>query len=160
MEVRKEDLKAATVFYDICEMLDKNEWTYKKNVEELRIEFGAQGEDLPIELVIWVDADRQLVKVFSHLPYVISEKKRIEVAIAVSVINNTMVDGCVDFDLSTGHLFFRITNSYRDSDISQAVYEYLVYCACQTIDNFNDKLLMLSKGAISVEQFIELYEAE
>ena len=65
MEKRKEDLAAAQVYYDLCKMLDGEGWKYKKSVEDLRIECGAQGEDLPIELNIKVDAERQLVMVLS-----------------------------------------------------------------------------------------------
>lgn len=160
MEKRKEDLAAAQVYYDLCKMLDGEGWKYKKNVEELRIECGARGEDLPIELNIKVDAERQLVMVLSHLPYRIPEDKRIDIAIAVSVVNNRLVDGCVDYDITTGNLFFRMTNSYMDSTIGGEVYKYLLYCACQTIDSFNDRLLMLSKGMIDIAKFIELCEKE
>ena len=59
-----------------------------------------------------------------------------------------------------GLVFFRMTNSYMDSNLSSEVYKYLLYCASQTIDAFNDKLLMLSKGIIDVEQFIKLYNKE
>ena len=160
MEKRKEDLAAAQVYYDLCKMLDGEGWKYKKNVEDLRIECGAQGEDLPIELNIKVDAERQLVMLLSHLPYRIPEDKRIDIAIAVSVVNNRLVDGCVDYDITTGNLFSRMTNSYMDSTIGGEVYKYLLYCACQTIDSFNDRLLMLSKGMIDIAKFIELCEKE
>lgn len=160
MAVTKEAMKAAQVYHDFCGMLDGEGWKYQKDDENLRIECGARGEDLPIDLVIKVDVDRQLVTLISHLPYVIPQDKRIDVAVAVGVINNLLVDGCVDYDLSDGHLFFRMTNSYRGSTIDKEVYKYLLYCACQTIDGFNDKLLMLSKGIIDVQKFIALYSEE
>lgn len=153
-------LAAAKVYYDFCKMMDDEEWTYEGNEEKLSIVCGAVGEDLPIELNIRMDVDRQLVLVLSRLPYKVPEEKRVDVAVAVSVINNVLVDGSVDFNLESGHVFFRITNSYMDSNLSGEVYGYLLYCACQTIDTFNDKLLMLSKGIIDVEQFIKLYNKE
>lgn len=160
MAATKEELKAAQVYRDICEMLDENGWNYKKVEEKLTIETGARGDDLPMDLTIKVDVKRQLIMLLSHLPYVISEDKRVETALAVSVVNNMLVDGCIDYDLSDGHIFFRMTNSYRDSDISKEVYKYLLYCACQSVDDFNDKLLMLSKGIIDLEKFTELYSKE
>ncbi len=160
MAEMKESRKAAQVYSDICKMLDEAGWNYKKNEEELKVETGARGDDLPIELTIKVDVERQLVMLISHLPYVIAEDKRVDVAVAVSVINNLLVDGCVDYDLSDGHVFFRMTNSYRDSVLDKEVYKYMLYCACQTIDGFNDKLLMLSKGIIDFQKFAELYGKE
>ena len=153
-------LAAAKVYYDFCKMMDDEKWKYERNEENFSISCGAVGEDLPIELNIRVDVERQLVMVLSRLPYKIPEEKRVDVAVAVSVINNTLVDGNVEFNLESGHVFFRMTNSYMDSNLSSEVYGYLLYCACQTIDTFNDKLLMLSKGIIDVEQFIKLYNKE
>ena len=153
-------LAAAKVYHDFCKMMDDEEWTYEGNEEKLSIVCGAVGEDLPIELNIRMDVDRQLVLVLSRLPYNIPEEKRIDVAVAVSVINDTLVDGNVEFDLMEGRVFFRMTNRYMDSNLSSEVYKYLLYCASQTIDAFNDKLLMLSKGIIDVEQFIKLYNKE
>lgn len=160
MKESSKHLAAAKVYYDFCKMMDDEEWTYEGNEEKLSIVCGAVGEDLPIELNIRMDVDRQLVLVLSRLPYKVPEEKRVDVAVAVSVINNVLVDGSVDFNLESGHVFFRMTNSYMDSNLSSEVYKYLLYCASQTIDAFNDKLLMLSKGIIDVEQFIKLYNKE
>ncbi len=150
-------IQAKQVYQAFCTMMDREEWNYTKREEDLIIDTGARGEDLPMDLKIRVDAERELVQVFSRLPYAIPQDKRLEIAVAVSIINNQLVHGCVDFDRASGNLFFRMTNSYRDSLISDEVYKYLLYCACQTIDSFNDKLLMLSKGIIDIEKFIELY---
>lgn len=160
MKESSKRLAAAKVYYDFCKMMDDEKWKYEGNEENFSIVCNAVGEDLPIELVIRMDVDRQLVLVLSRLPYNIPEEKRVDVAVAVSVINNTLVDGSVDFNLESGHVFFRMTNSYMDSNLSSEVYRYLLYCACKTVDTFNDKLLMLSKGIIDVEQFIKLYNKE
>lgn len=151
--------RAKYIFSTLCQALDKNDWRYKKDEEDLSIECGAQGDDLPIELKIRVDAERQLVLLISFLPFAISEEKRIDVAIAVSTINNVLVDGCFDYDVSSGKLLFRMTNSFMDSMLSEEVFTYLLLCSCKTIDDYNDKLLMLSKGLLSIEQFISSFDS-
>ena len=158
MGATKEQLAtAAQVYQDFCVTMDEMGWKYRKNAEKLEIETGAKGDDLTIELTIKVDAERQVVTVLSHLPYVIDKEKRIDAVVAVSVINNSLVHGCVDYVPTDGHVFFRMTNSYLDSKLDKEVYKYLLLCSCTTIDNFNDKLLLLSKGMININQFIELY---
>ncbi len=152
--------KARQVYQGFCAMMDSNDWNYNKNEEELIIEAQARGDDLPMKLTIKVDAERQLVRVLSPLPYTIAKDKRLDAAVAVSVVNNAVVSGYLDYDIAEGHLFFRMVNSYRDSLLEQEVYKFLLYAACQTIDSFNDQLLMLSKGIISLEQFIKLYTKE
>ena len=146
--------QAKIAFGTLCQALDKHEWHYKKDEEKLSIECGAQGEDLPMEITIKVDADRMLAMLISHMPFVIQEDKRLDVAIAVSAINNALVDGCFDYDIASGHMFFRMTNSFLESKISEEVFVYMLYCSCQTIDEYNDKFLMLAKGMISIEQFL------
>ena len=47
-----------------------------------------------------------------------------------------------------------MTNSFLESKISEEVFAYMLYCSCQTIDEYNDKFLMLAKGMISIEQFL------
>ena len=146
--------QAKIAFATLCKTLEENDWVYKKDDEKLIIECSARGDDLPMEITVKVDADRMLVLLLSHLPFVIQDDKRIEIAIAVSAINNALVDGSFDYDLMSGHLFFRMTNSFLESQLSEQVFAYMLYCSCHTIDNYNDKLLMLAKGMISVEQFI------
>lgn len=146
--------QAKAVFDTLCQALEHHEWHYEKDEEKLSIECGAQGEDLPMKLTIKVDAERMLIMVLSHMPFVIQEDKRLEVAIAVSAINNALVDGCFDYDVASGHMFFRMTNSFLESTVSEEVFSYLLFCSCQTIDEYNDKFLMLAKGMLSIEQFL------
>ncbi len=154
MADEKKLAQAKEVFETLCRTLDNHEWKYSKDEEKLSIECGAQGEDLPMNLTLKVDAERSLVMLLSHIPFPIPEDKRLDVAIAVSAVNNRLVDGSFDYDITKGNMFFRLTNSYLESVLGEDVIAYMLFCSCQTIDEYNDKFLMLAKGIISVEQFI------
>ena len=138
----------------LCKALDNNDWKYKKDEEKLTVECGAQGDDLPMEITIHVDAERQIVLLFSKLPFAIQEDKRLDVAIAVSAVNNVLADGCFDYDVTNGRMYFRMTNSFMDSVLHEEVFAYMLYCSCKTIDDYNDKFLMLAKGMIEMEKFL------
>lgn len=146
--------RAQKVYGTLCSTLDSHEWHYKKDEEKLSIDCGAQGEDLPMEITIKVDAERQLIMLLSHLPFVISEDKRLDVAIAVSAVNNKLVDGSFDYDIADGHMFFRMTSSFIESEIGNDLFTYMLMVSCHTIDEYNDKFLMLGKGMMSIEDFI------
>lgn len=146
--------RAQKVYETLCATLDKQEWHYQKNDERLSIECGAQGEDLPMEITIKVDSERQLIMLLSHLPFVISEDKRLDVAIATSVVNNKLVDGSFDYNVADGHMFFRMTSSFIESDVGNELFVYMLMVSCHTIDEYNDKFLMLGKGMMSIENFI------
>lgn len=149
--------KAKATFATLCQALDNMSWRYKKDEEKLSIECGARGDDLPMDITIKVDADRMLVLLLSHFPFTIQEEKRLDAAIAVSAINNVLVDGCFDYNISSGNMFFRMTNSFIESTMGEEVFKYMLLCSCKTIDEYNDKFLMLSKGMITVEQFLSTF---
>lgn len=154
MSDQEKMIQAKAVFDTLCSVLDKNDWKYKKNEEKLQIECGVQGEDLPMEVTISVDAERMLVILLSSMPFVVSENKRLDIAIAVSVINNMLVDGSFDYDVTSGHMFFRMTNSFIESEISEELFLYLLLCSFKTIDEYNDKLLLISSGTLTIEKFL------
>ena len=146
--------RAQKVYRTLCATLDSHELRYEKDDKDLKINFEMQGEDLPMEIRIVVDEERQLITLYSHLPFVISEDKRLDVAIATSIVNNDMIDGSFDFDVTNGHMFFRMTSSFIESEIGGELFTYMLSISCHTIDEYNDKFLMLGKGMMSIEDFM------
>ena len=90
---------ARATFKTLCKALETNDWKFKSDVEGMSVFCCACGEDLPIDINIKVDAERMLVWLASKMPYEIQKDKLIEIALAVSVINNSLVDGSFDFDI-------------------------------------------------------------
>lgn len=154
MADEKQLKQAQETFSTLCQTLDGHKWRYKKDEDDLSIECGAQGDDLPMEITLKVDADRQLFLLLSRLPFVTPEDKRLDTAVAVSFVNNMLVDGSFDYDIKSGHMIFRMTNSFLESKLGEDAFSYMLFCSCKTIDDYNDKFLMLSKGMMSLEQFI------
>ena len=74
---------------------------------------------------------------------------------AVCVANYGLVNGTFDYDLSDGEIRFRIVSSFRESILSEELFNYMVLVAASTIDDYNDKFLMVSKGMLTIQQFIE-----
>lgn len=152
----EKDLKQAqSVYKALCEMLDEHEWHYEKDKDELSITCGAQGEDLPMKIIIKVDRDRQLVSLFSQMPFAVPENRRTALAVAVSQANNGMVDGSFDYDYLSGRIIFRMTSSYRESLVGKELFDYMLMCACYTIDEYNDKFLMVAKNEMTPDEIID-----
>ena len=135
--------------------LDERKWVYNTDEENLHFDFKVSGDDLPMQMIIRIDDERQLIRVFSMLPFDMAEDKRIEGAIAVCVANCGMVDGGFDYNLNDGSILFRNVATYRDSDLSATLVQYLISVCCSTVDKYNDRFLMLSKGMLSLEAFIQ-----
>ncbi len=154
MGEQKNTEQAKAIFSTICKLLDRNDWTYVKNEEKLIIECKYQGEDIPVDISLMVDEERSLVVLLSRMPLFVKEDKRVDMAIAVSAINNILVDGNFDYDITTGNTFFRMSHSFIDSVIGEEAFAYMLVGACRIVDDYNDKLLMLTKGMISTQQFL------
>lgn len=147
--------RAKETYSTLCNMLDNKNWHYEKMEEDLIIKSGVKGDDLPIDFIMRVNPRNEVVSFISWLPFKADESKRIDMALAVCVANYGLVDGSFDYDLSDGTLMFRLTSSYKESILSEALLEYMLLVAAGTVDQYNDKFFMISKGALSIEKFIE-----
>ncbi len=147
--------KAIEVFNTLCAAIESRGWSYNADKEGLAIEFQVTGEDLPMQFIIVVDCDRQMIRFFSELPFKISEEKRVEGAVAVCAASCGMVDGNFTYDIETGTILFKQTAVFMDSTIGEGLLQYMILCACSTVDKYNDKFLALNKGFIGIEDFIK-----
>lgn len=147
---------AQAAYATLCQALDDHNWHYEKDLEKMTIRCEAHGDDLPMSILIRVDPNRQLATLYSFLPFNANEDKRLDMAVAVSVINDRLVDGSFDYDIESGRIVFRMTSSFLESVLSKEVFSYMLFCSCQTIDDFNDKLLMLGKGMVDLNKFLEM----
>ena len=151
--------KAKEVFGALVNMLDTRDWKYEKFEEDLVIKAGIKGEDLPIEFIVVVKPKNEVVQLLSRLPFTIPEEKRVDAAIAVCVVNDSLVDGSFDYDITEGNITFRLTSSYRESELGADLFEYMILVSAGTIDDYNDKFFMLGKNMMSVQDFFNKEEA-
>lgn len=147
--------KAKETYDVLCRMMDNQGWHYEKEEEELIVKSGVKGNDFPIEFIIRVNPRNQLVSFLSRLPFNVEEDKRIDVALAICAVNYWLADGSFDYDLTDGSIIFRLTSSYKESTLGEALFEYMVMVSAATVDNYNDKFFMISKGMMTYQQFIE-----
>lgn len=148
-------LKQAKVVYKtLCEMLDDNDWKYDGDEEELCVETGVQGDDLPIPLSIRVDKELQSIIILSESQFVVPEKRRNAVAVAVSMANSLIAHGDFDYDYLKGRIVFRMTSGFSESLIGKTMLAYLVMAACHIIDTFNDKLLIVATNDMTLGEVI------
>ena len=152
----EKDIRQAKVAYDtLCEMLKERDWHYESDEDNFTIMCGARGEDLPMEIRVQVDPERLIVTLLSQMPFSVPEDKRVEMALAVSAINFSLVDGSFDYNFVDGTMLFRMTSSYRESLVGKDMFEYMLYVSCKTIDDYNDKLLMIIKEKMTIEDLVK-----
>ncbi len=155
-EATQAEIARAKQEYDtLCKSLDEREWNYEKHEEDMVVTCGVSGDDIPMRLIIRIIPERQLAQVLSPLPFDIPEDKRVDVAMATTMINDKLANGSFDFDLSTGRTVFRLTNAFMGSTLSTEVYNYMIGVTATTVDEYNDKIMMLCKGMLDLSAFTE-----
>lgn len=153
-----ESKNALTAYRSLCAMLDEMNWHYKKHEEDLAISCTATGDDLPMDITIRVNPDRQAVTLLSPIPFTVPKERRAAAAVAVSAANYGMIDGSFDYDYVNGKIVFRMTANFRDSLLSKEVFKYMLAIGCSTVDAYNDKFLLVVKGNMSYDDIIKYIE--
>ncbi len=152
----EKDMKAARKAYEtMCAMFDEKDLRYTKDDEELSVECTMRGDGLPVSMDIQVDADRDLVMLISLLPFKIPSDKMLDMAIAISALNYSFVNGSFDYDFRREKIYFRMTMSYRNSRLSEDAFFYMLICSAKTIDEHSEKLMMLAKNLYSLTDFLK-----
>ena len=146
--------RAQEVYETLCQTLDHRGWKYQKDEAELVIHFGVRGDALPMGMILVVDAPRQLIRVMSPMPFNFDESKRADGAIAVCTASYRLAEGNFDYNLNTGRVVFRMTASYRDSDIGEGLFRHLIDYSCTVVDAYNDKFQAINEGNLEIMQFV------
>ena len=81
MANEKEFALAKSVYENVCKSLDLRNWKYNGNEEDLQIRINFNGDDIPMNFIIQVDADRQLISLLSFLPFDIAKEIGLEESI-------------------------------------------------------------------------------
>ena len=146
---------AVQTYNTFCAAIEKRNWKYDRDEEKLVIFFTVNGDDIPMQLILRVDEDRQVLQMMSPLPFEMSESKRIEGAIAACAASYGLADGCFEYDLSNGRIVYRVSTSFVDSILGEGVMQYMMDCTLAIVDQYNDLFLALEKGIIDLPTFIE-----
>ena len=117
--------------------------------------FGYRGEDFPMDFHFVVDPDQQLIVVLSPQPVRVPQDKVADMARAVAAMNYRLVIGQFAFDQSSGFIYWKLAVPFRGSLISEEVFDYIIHGCIHIVDEYNDKLIMLAKGMLDIDTFIE-----
>lgn len=135
-------------------VLDEKGWHYDAREEDNVLFCELRSDDFPIDIKFIVNEKLELAILYSKIPVTISEGKRVEAAVAVNMVNNILVDGCFEYHIDTGIIYFRLTNSFTDTDLSGSLINTMIMRSCGVVDDYNDRFFMLDKGVLSLEDFI------
>ena len=137
----------------IGETLGALGYTYDFDEENQVFSLSVVGKDIPMRLRIGVSEKQETIIIYSTLPIEVSKSQNETVSMAVAAINYKLINGCFEYDEEDCAIYFRMTESYRDSEISAEMIKYLIRCSLLTVDDYNDKLLLLCRGLLTLEEY-------
>ncbi len=137
----------------ILDFLNEEQFHFEQS-EDYEVHFTVKGDDLPMEIYLSVDVDREVIRLFSILPFKVDPDNYGLMAEGIVAINDHLVNG--NFDLNKDHMMmsFRMAQTYRDSLLSKSAVAYVLYTSLNTMDDYNDKLFMLNKGKATLEELM------
>lgn len=150
-----ENVRAKSVYEDICSYFDSKSWKYKRHDDDLVLTYTVTGDDLDMDFIMVVYDNRELIKIVSRMPVAVPEDKRIEGATAVCAVNYGLSDGFFTFNLADGKIDFNLVLAYMGSELTNEAFEYLVAYSQFVVDEYNDKFFAFAKGYMGLEDFIK-----
>lgn len=149
--------EAKIVFDSLVKHLHNIKLNFAQEEQEDRymVKFNMSGDDIPMRFFIYVNPDRQLITLHSPQPVTFSADKIDLACKAICAINYRLTDGDFQIDIRDGEVLFNMSNSYAGSLVSTEVFNYMLGMSINIVDEFNDKLLMLSKGMLTIDQLID-----
>lgn len=151
----KQKKLAKNVFKTFCELLDEKGVKYTKNKDRLAVNCVLQGDDLLVAVNAVVNEREMIVLALSPLPFTVPIERRDVIAATASEINAYLLDGHFDFDFHTGNISFRIFMSFANSIIDKQAFEYLIAAIFDAVDEYNDKLLFISKSETGIDDALK-----
>ena len=145
--------QARKMFDTLCGALDADDLVYRKNEEEMSVSLSFAGDEFPVEIEVTADAERECIRLISPLPFAFRESRRREGALVTGFANYSLREGCFDYLYERGGVYFRMTESYRDSLLSGVSFAFMVSLAVSTVQKYCERFLLVSLGKMSVEEF-------
>ncbi len=148
-------MDAKNVFDVVRSALDGRNWRYDADEEKKTIVLSVNGDDLPIRIFFIVDEERKLIRVLSPMSFKAPEDKRVEMSVAVCAANLGLISGSFDYNIEDGSIMYRLVSTFRGCEVGTATVDFLIDCICIIVDEYNDKFMAVSKGFMSIEDFIK-----
>lgn len=146
---------AENIYNALVKICDEREWHYTRHDEQKTLDFFLTGEDLAMRFFIIVDEERQLVRIASPMMFRPNRNNSLNLCLATTVINFLLRDGNFEYDPKNNTLQFRMTASILQGNFGIGLFNYLIDCACTTVDMYNDKLFAVSLGYLGLDDILK-----
>lgn len=151
--------KAQKTYQMIVQSLKNLDLTFNEHFDDLVVTSGARGNEMPVPLIIKVDADNEVLSIYSELPFRIDEKVRNRIAVAINMINYSIVNGNFDYDYNSGRVIFRMAHYLPENDFTVDDVRRMIVVTYGTVNQFNRRIEKIAQAAeINLDQIKEIVD--
>lgn len=156
MDDERKNQISRSVYETLCAVLEREELRFDRYDDEMRTSLRfSGGENLPLRVVISVRPRTMVIKYKVFLEFSVPENKRVEMATAVCVASYGLQIGAFEFDISDGELGYRLAMPFGEKPVDEDQIIRMLWMATGTTNGYSDKMFMLSKGLMTLSDFIE-----
>lgn len=153
----KED-RARTMYGTICQTMDDMDWRYTKKEDDanLYVTTASKGGNCDVIYVnIAVGIKNSSIYVYSPMTFKVPQERRDDVALAITRINWTMLNGCFDMNYADGYLSFKVADFFLDSILGSEVVKYMILVVCSMVDKHIKYILDVIDGRMTIAELEE-----
>lgn len=130
----------------LCGVMERNDIYYEKDDQHLCVKCSVSGQDIQLNFAFVINPSKMLITLFSPMPIQVRKEKSADIALAVCMINNSLSDGNFCFDVNDGTVFFKMTSSFCDTNVSEELFEYMLSVAADTMDDYFHKINQIARS--------------
>lgn len=136
------------------EFLTDRGWSYERDETDNVIHIELERDGRLTELMIEADEESGMLQIFSAVPVIIPEEKRVEAAMIANAFNDGRLFGGLNLDLFSGNMYFRISTCVADCVLSWQLCQNLIECVYLLIPDMIEKLRAFAGGSLSMEEML------
>ena len=140
MADKNEMISANRVYGSLLNIVRKNKYDFDDDEEIMTVNFDVKREASFIPFTITIDAERQLIRLYSPLDVPIDENNRFEACVNICRCSCELDMGSFDYDLYSGSIEFRMATSFNGSLISDKQIENMISYTCGVVKKYTDRL--------------------
>lgn len=140
MSDKNEMISANRVYGSLLNIVRKNKYDFDDDEEIMTVNFDVKREASFIPFTITVDAERQLIRLYSPLDVQIDENNRFEACVNICKCSCELDMGSFDYDLYSGSIEFRMATSFNGSLISDKQIENMISYTCGVVKKYMNRL--------------------
>lgn len=147
---------AKQMYRRMCSALEREGLKYLTMEETLSALLDFELADaMPIQMILYVNPQLQTLHVMSQLPFQMRESKRVDGALAATVVSRDLDFGCFTVNINDGSVLFTMAECFRDGLLEEALICRMIAHTYSVVKKHGKTFLGLDQGELGISELIQ-----